>query len=91
MKRQEPSELHAVVLDMSGVVRVDSEGVRTLLRVVDDYSLVRVVVVLAAPADNVLGAIIRAGADRLRVFPSVHDAVTAMVAAGTAEQVQARV
>ncbi|XP_034242614.1 solute carrier family 26 member 10-like isoform X2 [Thrips palmi] len=93
MKRQEPSELHAVVLDMSGVVRVDSEGVRTLLRVADDFAKVRVAVVLAAPADNVLGAIVRAGhpADRLRVFPSVHDAVVAMTAAGAAEQVQARV
>lgn len=91
MKRQEPSELHAVVLDLSGVVRVDAEGVRTLLRVAEDYAKVRVAVCLAAPSDLVLGALVRSGAERLRVFPSVHDAVTAMTAAAAADHVQARV
>lgn len=93
MKREEPSELHAVVLDLGGVVRVDAEGVRTLLRVVDEYARVRVAVVLAAPSDPVLSVIVKAGpqADRLRVFPSVHDAVIAVGAAVSSEQVQARV
>lgn len=91
MKRQEPTELHAVVLDLSGVVRVDAEGVRMLLRVAEDYAKVRVAVSLAGPSDVVLGVLVRSGADRLRVFPSVHDAVTAMTAAAVADQVQARV
>ncbi|KAK3927833.1 Prestin [Frankliniella fusca] len=97
MKRQEPAELHAVVLDMGGVVRVDAEGVRTLLGVADEYARVGVSVCLAAPSDSVLHSIVRSGpgrapaADRLRVFPSVHDAVTAMTAAVAADQTQARV
>ncbi|KAE8750616.1 hypothetical protein FOCC_FOCC002596 [Frankliniella occidentalis] len=95
MKRQEPAELHAVVLDMSGVVRVDAEGVRSLLSVAAEYGRINVSVCLAAPSDVVLRSIVRSGPapdrDRLRVFPSVHDAVTAMTASVAADQTQARV
>lgn len=93
MKREEPqdADLHAVILDMSGVVRVDAEGVRALVRVVEDYAAVRVAACLAAPSDVVLGAVVRAGGDSLRVFPTVHDAVTAMTAQAGADLSQARV
>jgi len=78
LKREETSDLHAVVIDMSGVLRIDPDGAAGVYAVVAAYEKARIPVALAGlnhQSVDILNRHAKTESDRLRLFPVMVDAV----------------